>query len=195
MTPHSISGGWIEVVAGCMFSGKTDELIRRLERAEIAGKDVKVFKPLIDNRYGDDVVGSHNGREWKAVVVDTDEGVSSMVDEADDADVIGIDEANFFPRELVHVCEELAENGYRVIVSGLDQTYRGDPFEPVHELMARAEYAKKLQAICSQCGEPATRTQRIIDGRPAHEDEPTVVVGADEKYEARCRECHVVRRG
>lgn len=193
MSPKSISGGWIEVVTGCMFSGKTDELIRRLERAEIAEQDVKVFKPTIEDRYGEEVIGSHNGREWEAEVIDTDE-TRKIPDLVDGEDVIGIDEANFFPAELVEVVEELAEKGKRVVVTGLDQTYRGDPFEPVHRLMARAEYVEKFRAICARCGEPATRTQRIIDGEPAHEDDPTVVVGADEKYEARCRECHEIRR-
>lgn len=194
MSPRSISGGWIEVVTGCMFSGKTDELIRRLERAEIAGQSVKVFKPAIDDRYSDTSIGSHNGREWEAEVINTEEETGDIPEMVGDADVVGIDEANFFPQELVQVCEELAEKGYRVVVCGLDTTYRGDPFEPVHEIMARAEYVKKLQAICVKCGEPATKTQRMINGEPAHEDEPTVVVGADEKYEARCRKCHEVRR-
>lgn len=176
-----------------MFSGKTDELIRRLERAEIADQQVKVFTPSIDDRYGEEIVGSHNGREWEAEVVDSEQP-HQILEAAGDAEVIGIDEANFFPPELVDICEELAERGIRTIVCGLDQNYRGDAFNPVHELMARAEYVDKLQAICSKCGEPATKTQRIIDGEPAHEDDPTVVVGADEKYQARCRECHEVRR-
>lgn len=175
-----------------MFSGKTDELIRRLERAEIADQDVKVFKPTIEDRYGEEVIGSHNGREWEAEVVDS-EHTGEILDLVDGEDVIGIDEANFFPPELVEIVEELASDGKRVVLAGLDQTYRGDPFEPVHELMAMAEYVEKFRAICAKCGEPATRTQRIIDGEPAHEDDPTVVVGAEEKYEARCRECHVVR--
>jgi thymidine kinase len=191
MSPKSISGGWVEVVTGCMFSGKTDELIRRLERAEIADQDVKVFKPTIEDRYGEEVIGSHNGREWEAEVVDAEEEVDRIRDA--EADVVGIDEANFFSQELVDAVEQLAQEGTRVIVVGIDQTFRGDPFEPVHDLMAMAEYVDKLRAICAECGEPATRNQRIIDGEPAHEDDPTVVVGADEKYEARCRECHVIR--
>lgn len=193
MSPRSISGGWIEVVTGCMFSGKTDELIRRLERAEIAGQEVEVYKPALDDRYSETSIGSHNGREWKATVVDEEEGIP--IEDAREAEVIGIDEANFFPESLVEECERLAESGCRVIVAGLDQTYRGEPFNPVHRLVARAEYVEKFRAICSKCGEPATRTQRLIDGEPAHEDDPTIVVGADEKYEARCRNCHEVRTG
>ncbi|MFB6145755.1 MAG: thymidine kinase [Candidatus Nanohaloarchaea archaeon] len=193
MSPRSLSGGWIEVVTGCMFSGKTDELIRRLERAEIAGQEVKVFKPSIDNRYSETAIGAHNGREWEAEVIGS-EDVSDIPAMVDNEDVIAVDEANFFPEALVEVVEELADNGYRVIVTGLDQTFRGEPFEPVDRLIARAEFIDKLQAICNVCGEPATRTQRLIDGEPAHEDEPTIVVGADERYEARCRSCHVVRK-
>lgn len=194
MVPKHLSGGWIEVVTGCMFSGKTDELIRRLERAEIAGHETKVFTPSIDDRYGEEVIGSHNGREWTAEIIENDsEGVKQIRDEAEDFDVIGIDEGNFFPPELVRIIEELADNGHRIIVSGLDTDFRGEPFVPMHDIAARAEYVKKLRAICQECGEPATRTQRIIDGEPAHEDDPTIVVGADEKYEARCRNCHEVR--
>jgi len=191
MTPSSISGGRIEVITGCMFSGKTDELIRRLERSEIAGQKVEVFKPVIDDRYGDDVIGSHNGKEWKANIVDTEkENIGSILSKASDADVVGFDEANFFSDDLIEVCEKLASKGHRVIISGLDQTYRGEPFHPVPELIARADYVKKLQAVCNSCGQPATKTQRLIDGKPAHIDEPTVIVGADEKYQARCRSCH-----
>lgn len=195
MSPSSISGGHIEVITGCMFSGKTDELIRRLERSEIAGEEVQVFKPVIDDRYGDDIIGAHNGKEWKANVVDVEEeSVESIMDKAEGAEVIGFDEANFFSEELVEICEKLASRGCRVIVCGLDQTYRGEPFHPVPELIARADYVKKLQAICSKCGQAATKTQRLIDGEPAHVDEPTVVVGADEKYQARCRSCHELKK-
>ena len=195
MSPNSISGGHIEVITGCMFSGKTNELIRRLERSEIAGEKVEVFKPVIDDRYGDEVIGSHNGKEWKANVVDTEEEtVESLIEMVDDADVVGFDEANFFSENLIEVCERLADQGCRVLVCGLDQTYRGEPFHPVPELVALADYVKKLQAICNKCGQAATKTQRLIDGEPAHVDEPTVVVGADEKYQARCRSCHELKR-
>lgn len=194
MSPRSISGGWVEVVTGCMFSGKTEELIRRLERAEIAGQRVKVFKPEIDDRYGEEEIGSHRGSQWSAELVSTDEEGVGYIRENAEGDVIAIDEANFFENKLIEICQELADNGYRVIVSGIDQTYRGDPFEPVPQLISIAEYVDKLRAICQQCGEPATRNQRLIDGEPAHADEPTIVVGADEKYEARCRDCHKVKK-
>ena len=195
MSPTSISGGCIEVITGCMFSGKTDELIRRLERSEIAGEEVQVFKPVIDDRYGDEVIGSHNGKEWNANVVDTEEeSIESIISKAEDLDVVGFDEANFFSEELIKICEKLASKGCRVIACGLDQTYRGEPFHPVPSLMAQADYVKKLQAICTECGQPATKTQRLIDGEPAHVDEPTVVVGADEKYQARCRSCHELEK-
>ncbi len=184
----------MEVITGCMFSGKTDELIRRLDRAEIAGQDVVVFKPSIDDRYSEDSIGSHNGKQWEAEVIDP-EDVGEAEERLNGEEVVAFDEANFFSAELIEICEKLADNGRRVILAGLDTDFRGEPFEPVHELIARSEYVDKLQAICVKCGEPATRTQRIIDGDPAHRDDPTIVVGADEKYEARCRDCHEVRTG
>ncbi len=184
--------GHIEVITGSMFSGKTEELIRRLERAKIAEKEIEVFKPAIDDRYGEQEIGSHAGSKWKAKVVEQDEELEKKVKETD-ADVIAFDEANFFNSELVGVCQELADSGKRVIVTGIDQNFRGEPFEPVPALMASAEYIEKLRAICQVCGRPATRNQRLIDGEPAHVDEPEVVVGAEEKYEARCRHCHEIQ--
>lgn len=192
---HAITrSGWVEVIAGCMFAGKTEELIRRLRRAEIAGQDVAAFKPAVDDRYGEATIGTHNGRQWDAQVVDTDDdGVRRIPAHLDGAEVVAIDEANFFPAALVDVCEELAADGRRVIVSGTDQTFRGEPFEPLPQLLAVAEYVDKLQAICASCGEPASRNQRLIDGEPAHVDDPTIMVGAEEAYEARCRNCHTLR--
>jgi thymidine kinase len=192
---HAITrSGWIEVVTGSMFSGKTEELLRRLRRAEIAGQHVHAFKPAVDDRYGDATVGSHAGRQWDATVVDPDRDLhDQMLGALDGEEVVAIDEANFFHDDLVAVCETLAADGRRVIASGIDQTYRGEPFQPVPELVAVAEYVEKLQAICAVCGEPATRNQRLIDGEPAHYDDPTIMVGAEESYEARCRSCHVVR--
>lgn len=193
MSPRSISGGWIEVVTGTMFAGKTEEVIRRLERAEIAGQEVEVFKPKMDDRYGEETIGSHRGSEWEAKKIET--GEEDEILEKASGDVVAIDEANFFEDGLVDTVQELADRGHRVIVAGLDQTYRGDTFRPMGRIIAVAEFVEKFRAICEQCGEPATRPQRLIDGEPAHEDDPTVVVGADEKYEARCRECHEVRTG
>jgi thymidine kinase len=178
-----------------MFSGKTEELLRRLRRAEIAGQDVAAFTPAIDDRYGETTLGSHAGRTWEATVVDdTAEGVRELPGHLNGEQVVAIDEANFFPEGLVGVCQDLASDGRRVLVSGTDQTFRGEPFDPVPQLMAVAEYVEKFQAICTQCGEPATRNQRLIDGDPAHYDDPTIMVGAEESYEARCRNCHVVRQ-
>lgn len=181
--------GHIEVITGSMFSGKTEELIRRIERAEIAGQDAKVFKPSIDDRYSEEEVGSHNGSKWKAYVVEQDEDISSVFSNIE-ADVVAVDEANFFDQDLVNECQRMADEGKRVIVSGIDQTFRGEPFEPLPSLMASAEYIDKLRAICAECGKPATRNQRLIDGEPAHAEAPTVDVGGEEKYQARCRHCH-----
>ncbi|RLM59263.1 thymidine kinase [Halobellus sp. Atlit-31R] len=193
---HAITNsGWIEVVTGSMFSGKTEEVLRRLRRAEIAGQEVAVFKPAVDDRYGETTVGSHVGRQWEASVVPSEgDGIWEIRGELNGEDVVAVDEANFFGPELVDVCQRLADDGRRVLVSGIDQTYRGEPFEPLPQLMAVAEYVDKLQAICSQCGEPATRNQRLVEGEPAHVNDPTIVVGAQESYEARCRNCHTLRR-
>lgn len=192
---HKITqSGWVEVVTGSMFSGKTEELLRRLRRAEIAGQDVAAFTPDIDDRYGLTTIGSHEGRQWEAHVVPSDgEGIWEIQDHLNGEEVVAIDEGNFFSEDLVNVCEVLANEGRRVIVTGLDLTFRGEPFSPMPKLMATAEYVDKLRAICTVCGEPATRNQRLVDGEPAHIDDPTIVVGAEESYEARCRNCHVIR--
>jgi thymidine kinase len=191
---HEITNsGWVEVITGCMFSGKTEELLRRLRRAEIAGQDVAAFKPALDDRYGDDTVGTHNGRQWEATVVDPEDELETIPEQLNGEAVVAIDEANFFTEELVDICERLAADDRRVIVSGTDQTFRAEPFEPLPRLITLAEYVDKYQAICAQCGEPATRNQRLIDGDPAHVDDPTIMVGAEESYEARCRSCHTLR--
>lgn len=194
---HKITrSGWVEVIAGSMFSGKTEELLRRLRRAEIAGQGVAAFKPEVDDRYGEATIGSHEGREWDAHVIAAEgEDIWAILDHLDGEQVVAIDEANFFTDDLVDVCEALADDGRRVIVSGTDITFRGEPFEPLPKLMAIAEYVDKLQAICAVCGEPATRNQRLIEGEPAHVDDPTILVGAEESYEARCRNCHELRTG
>lgn len=187
--------GWIEVITGSMFSGKTEELLRRLRRSEIAGQSVDVYKPAVDDRHGEAVIGSHTGREWTATVVDGEGDGPQEILDREPAAVVAVDEANFFSAALVEVCNALADRGTRVIVSGTDQTFRGEPFEPLPRLMATAEYVDKLQAICSVCGEPASRNQRLIGGEPAHADDPTILVGAEESYEARCRDCHAVVTG
>lgn len=192
---HAITrSGWVEVIAGCMFAGKTEELLRRLRRAEIAGQEVAAFKPATDDRHREATIGTHDGRQWDAIVVEPDaEGVSGIPTQLNGEQVVAIDEANFFSSAVVDVCEELAANGRRVIVSGTDQTFRGQPFGPLPQLLAIAEYVDKLQAICSVCGEPASRNQRLVDGEPAHVEDPTILVGAEESYEARCRNCHTLR--
>lgn len=192
---HKITqSGWVEVVAGSMFSGKTEELLRRLRRAEIAGQNVAAFTPAIDDRFGETTIGSHEGRKWDAQVIENEgAAVWEIQDYLNGEEVIAVDEANFFAEDLVDVCEELAAEGRRVIISGTDITFRGEPFTPLPQLMATAEYVDKLRAICTVCGEPATRNQRLVDGKPAHVDDPTIVVGAEESYEARCRNCHTLR--
>jgi thymidine kinase len=183
--------GQIELICGSMFSGKTEELIRRLRRALIAKQQVQVFKPIIDNRYHVERVTSHNGLDFDAQPVAAARGILTALDP--DTTVVAIDEVQFFDPEIVAVCEQLAEAGKRVICAGLDMDFRGVPFGPIPDLLARAELVDKLHAICVVCGEPASRTQRLIEGRPAAFDDPIVLVGAAEVYEARCRQCHEIR--
>ncbi|TDO95070.1 thymidine kinase [Halanaerobium saccharolyticum] len=183
--------GWLEVITGPMYCGKSEELIRRLRRVKIAKQKVKVFKPVLDDRYSKKDVVSHSGNSIEAVPVDHPEEILERIDAA--VDVVGIDEAQFFHEDLVEICEDLADRGIRVILAGLDRDFRNQPFGPMPELMARAEYVDKLHAICIQCGEPASRTQRLIDGQPAAADDPVILVGASEVYEARCRSCHALK--
>lgn len=187
------STGSVEIITGSMFSGKTEELIRRLRRAEIARQKIQVFKPQLDNRYAIDKVTSHAGTEFEAIPVTQARLILEMVDE--DTTVVGIDEAQFFDLAIPEVCQTLADRGVRVLVAGLDTDFRAEPFGPMPVLMAEAEHVDKLQAICMVCGGPASRTQRLIDGMPAHYDDPILVVGASELYEARCRAHHIVPRG
>jgi thymidine kinase len=190
MTPHI--PGSVEVICGSMFSGKTDELIRRLRRATIARQHVQVFKPAIDMRYAVEKVTSHAGSDFAAIPIEKAADIRSRLDE--NTTVVAIDEAQFFDEEIIQVVEELAGRKMRVIVAGLDTDFRGEPFGPMPVLMARAEHVDKLQAICMVCGEPASRTQRLVNGKPAHYHDPVVIVGAAEMYEARCRMHHVVPR-
>jgi thymidine kinase len=175
-----------------MFCGKTEELIRRLRRARIAKQKVQVFKPVIDNRYDHMKVTSHSGLDVDAVPVDSSAQILERLDP--EATVVGVDEAQFFDDGVVDVVEDLASRGIRVIVTGLDTDFRGEPFACMPVLMARAEKVDKLHAICMVCGEDATRTQRLVNGKPARYDDPIVVVGAQEMYEARCRKHHEVPR-
>lgn len=172
--------GWIEVVCGSMFSGKTEELIRRLRRAKIARQRVEIFKPALDNRYADDAVVSHDENAIPSQVVHASEQILLL---AGDANVVGIDEAQFFGLELLDVCDRLAREGKRIIVAGLDQDYLGNPFEPVPQLMSIAEHVTKLHAVCVRCGAPANHSQRIVSSADR------VLVGEKEAYEPRCRQC------
>ena len=187
---HSYSGGWIEIVCGSMFSGKTEELIRRVRRARIAQQKVQVFKPALDHRFGSQKVASHNGVHWEAVPVGKAREILERL--SSDTTVVAVDEAQFFDWEISDVCNELAENGLRVILAGLDMDFRGEPFGPMPLLMAEAEEVTKLQAICVVCGAPASRTQRLINSEPAAYDDPVILVGGSESYEARCRNCHQI---
>ncbi len=181
ITPPGRGAGWIEVVVGSMFSGKTEELIRRIKRAEIAKQKIQVFKPKIDNRYSSEEVASHSDQRAKSKVIDTAKDILSLLD--DNTRVVAIDEGQFFDASLVDVCQKLANRGMRVIVAGLDTDWRGLPFEPMPQLMAIAEIVLKCNAICAVCGGMASRTQRL------NSSTARVVVGASNVYEARCRGC------
>lgn len=185
--------GSIEVITGSMFSGKTDEMIRRLRRATIARQKVQVFKPVIDNRYQVEKVTSHAGTAFDAIPIHNVEDLYSHLDT--DTTVVGIDEAQFFEGNVVSIVQQLAERDLRVIVAGLDTDFRGEPFGCMPDLMSVAERVDKLQAICMVCGESAARTQRLVNGKPARYDDPIIIVGASEMYEARCRKHHEVPRG
>lgn len=175
---YPVGSGWIEVITGCMYSGKTEELIRRLNRARYATQRVVVFKPAVDTRYAVGAVVSHSDDRIPCVPVQHATDIPRLVG---DAQVVGVDEAQFFERSLVEVAERLADEGRRVVVAGLDQDYLGKPFEPIPELMAVAEYVTKTLAVCVQCGAPANRSQRLIAR------DTRVVLGAADVYEARCR--------
>ncbi len=187
------TGGWIEVISGVMFSGKSEELIRRIRRALIARKRVQVFKSRLDARYaGINAVSSHDGRNVEAIPIDTAAQIAQRLDPT--AQVIGIDEAQFLDVGILPLVTTLAESGRRVIVAGTDTDFRGEPFGAMPQLMAIAESVDKLHAICVLCGGPATRNQRLIDGKPAPYESPQIMVGAADRYEARCRMCHSVPR-
>lgn len=185
--------GSVEIVTGSMFSGKTDELIRRLRRATIARQKVQVFKPILDTRYAIEKVTSHAGNDFQALPIQHANEIAARLEP--DTTVVAIDEAQFFDAEIIPLVHMLAEKGIRVIVAGLDTDFRGEAFGPMPVLMALAERVDKLHAICMVCGEEASRTQRLVNGQPARYDDPIVIVGAAELYEARCRKHHEVPRG
>ncbi|ERJ12600.1 thymidine kinase [Haloplasma contractile] len=182
--------GWIEVISGSMFAGKTEELIRRIKRLEYAKKNILVFKPEIDNRYSDEDVVSHNGTSIKSIVIKCAKEIINYID--DHTDVVAIDEVQFFDESVVQVVDYLADHGIRVVVAGLDRDFRGESFGTMPELLTKAEFVTKLTAICTKCGAPATRTQRLVNHTPASYYDPIVLVGAKESYEPRCRHCHIV---
>ncbi|MDQ7820512.1 MAG: thymidine kinase [Armatimonadota bacterium] len=186
------AAGRIEVICGSMFSGKSEELIRRVRRAQIARQRVQVFKPALDDRYGRRQVASHDGARMDAIPVARSEEILRALDR--DTTVVAIDEAQFLDDRLPEVVRTLADRGIRVIVAGLDMDFRGEPFGPMPHLLAIAEAVDKLTAICMVCGAPATRTQRLINGQPARYTDPVILLGAQEVYEARCRRHHVVAR-
>lgn len=186
-----LNEGYLEVICGSMYAGKTEELLRRIKRIQYAKKTYILFKPRIDNRYSENEVVSHNDRRCKSIIIsnakELKENLPSPLPYC-----VAIDEVQFFGKDMVDAIEELASNGVRVIVAGLDCDFRGEPFGIMPELLARAEDVTKLHAICQVCGNLASRTQRIINGKPASYDDPIIMIGATESYEARCRQCHVV---
>jgi thymidine kinase len=180
MTLTPVNAGWIEVICGSMFSGKTEELIRRLRRAQIAQMSIAIFKPKIDSRFSEGHIVSHNRIKMESLIIDES---NDILDIAKEHEVIGIDEAQFFDNSLINTCKELANSGKRVVVAGLDKDYRGLPFGPMPTIMCEADYLDKLRAICVKCGNPASYTQRTSS------DSGQVVIGELDKYEARCRNC------
>lgn len=191
-------GGFLEVITGPMFAGKTTELIKRVERQAFAKRKVALFKPAIDTRYSAEEVVAHNGLSYGAYVVPTSEKGVELIREITKREglgVIGIDEVQFFPMKIVSVLNELADSGVYVIASGLNLDFKGDPFPVTKELLVRADNIVYLTAVCTVCGRPATRSQRLIDGKPAPRNSPVIQVGGRESYEARCREHHIVPEG
>lgn len=182
--------GWLEMICGCMFAGKTEELIRRINVLSYARKNILVFKPKIDDRYSTTEIASHAGSKVPCIVISEAKEILNHVNY--DTDVVAIDEVQFFDEDVVDICEYLADSGLRVMVAGLDKDFRGEPFGVLPDLLTRAEFVTKLTAVCAKCGAPATRTQRIINGKPASFNDPIVLVGAKEAYEPRCRHCHEI---
>ncbi len=185
--------GWVECITGPMFAGKTEELMRRIKRMELAGKNYLIFKPSIDDRYSDCMIVSHNKKSMKAISIEHGSEIKRHLKKNTQA--IVIDEIQFFDESLVKYLKQYADLGYRVICAGLDTNFRGEPFGSIGNILAISEEVTKLTAICSCCGETATRTQRIIDGKPAYYNDPIILVGEMESYEARCRNCHIVLDG
>jgi len=180
MTLTPKNSGWIEVICGSMFSGKTEELIRRIRRAEIAKMNTIIFKPNIDNRYSSNHIVSHNQSKMESILIDD---INEILENSKEMDVIGVDEAQFFNNELIPICKKLAKDNKRVVVAGLDTDFKGEPFGPMPALMCEADFLDKLRAICVKCGNPASFSQRLI------KNSEQVVIGETDIYEARCRNC------
>lgn len=191
MMYHSYRPGFIEVISGCMFAGKTEELIRRINVLSFGKQKILAFKPAIDDRYDSKKMVSHAGSSIDSIVVSQAKDILDYVN--DEVDVIAIDEVQFFDEAILKVTEYLAAQGKRVMVAGLDTNFRGEPFGVMPMLMTTAEFVTKLTAMCTQCGAPATRTQRLVNQKPASYHDPIILVGASESYEARCRHCHEVK--
>ena len=185
--------GWIECICGSMFSGKSEELLRRIKRGVIAKQKVLLFKPSIDNRYDENRVSTHNGNSYDSISIENSSDILNFVKDTK-YDIIGIDEIQFFDNDIVKIINKLADDGIRVIVAGLDMDFKAEPFHPMPEIMAISEMVTKLHAVCNKCGKEASRSQRLINGKPAKYDDPIVVIGASESYEARCRHCHEIER-
>ena len=183
--------GWIECICGSMFSGKSEELLRRIKRGVIAKQKVLLFKPSIDNRYDENRVSTHNGNSYDSISIEKSSDILNFVKDTK-YDIIGIDEIQFFDNDIVKIINKLADDGIRVIVAGLDMDFKAEPFHPMPEIMAISEMVTKLHAVCNKCGKEASRSQRLINGKPAKYDDPIVVIGASESYEARCRHCHEI---
>lgn len=185
--------GWIECICGSMFSGKSEELLRRIKRGVIAKQKVLLFKPSIDNRYDENRVSTHNGNSYDSISIEKSSDILNFVKDTK-YDIIGIDEIQFFDNDIVKIINKLADDGIRVLVAGLDMDFKAEPFHPMPEIMAISEMVTKLHAVCNKCGKEASRSQRLINGKPAKYDDPIVVIGASESYEARCRHCHKIER-
>ena len=185
--------GWIECICGSMFSGKSEELLRRIKRGVIAKQKVLLFKPSIDNRYDENRVSTHNGNSYDSISIEKSSDILNFVKDTK-YDIIGIDEIQFFDNDIVKIINKLADDGIRVIVAGLDMDFKAEPFHPMPEIMAISEMVTKLHAVCNKCGKEASRSQRLINRKPAKYDDPVVVIGASESYEARCRHCHEIER-
>ncbi|AGR41645.1 thymidine kinase [Spiroplasma taiwanense] len=191
---HKSKRGWIELITGCMFAGKTEEFIRRLKRYQYAKQNVLVFKPLIDRRYSINDVFSHSGLSIESIPVENSEKLKEIVNlknQEKSIDIIGVDEVQFLDTNIVEVLSSIADEGIIVVVNGLDKDFKNNPFQNVDRLLVQAEYVDKLTSICHVCGGNANRTQRIINGKPAKANEPIIVISAIEKYEARCRHCYI----